>query len=195
MKVLNEYYSKALEFKPQHPIDKETADFICNYINENKITKMLEIGSGVGYSANYFALKSTIFSIDSYEKQFGFYQYAKINSLSKKIKFIYEDFLTGKVVDNKYPLIFIDASKTKQIEIFEKSLNYLTDNGVIIIDNIDLNRLKEKYSSPTIGSKSIKSLEKIIIKSEEFKKYLDSLENILVTYFEIGDGIVLCQRK
>lgn len=198
MKTLKEYYIKSLDFKPQHPIDEETAKFICDFIYENKIEKMLEIGSGVGYSANYFALNSPIFHIDSYEKEFGFYHFAKYNSLSKKITFIWGDYLYGKTEEikyNKYPLIFIDASKTRQREIFEKSLEFLSDNGTIIVDNIDLKRLKEKLQGPYITTKHSKNTEKILVKSIEFKNYLKSIKDFDITFFDIGDGFAVCKRK
>ncbi|MDE5545731.1 MAG: hypothetical protein K2I76_03890, partial [Malacoplasma sp.] len=191
MNTLKDYYEKSLEYKPQYPIDKETADYICNFINENQISFMLEIGSGIGYSANYFALNSSISAIDSYEKEFNFYTICNSNKMSRKINFIWKDFLEESDNFCKYPLIFIDASKTKQIELFEKSINFLDDNGFIIIDNINLNRLKEKYYSPSVGTKTIKSIEKILVKSEEFKKYLKNLYDFEVYILEIGDGLAI----
>ncbi|MDE7075566.1 MAG: hypothetical protein K2O21_02935 [Malacoplasma sp.] len=195
MNTLKEYYEKSLEYKPQHPIDKQTADFICNFINDNQINLMLEIGSGIGYSANYFALNSSILGIDSYEKEFDFYTICNSNKLSQKINFIWKNFLDEFDNYYKYQLIFIDASKTKQIELFEKSINFLDDNGFIIVDNIDLKRLKEKYLSPSVGTKTIKSIEKILVKSEEFKKYLKNLPDFKVWILEIGDGLAICQKK
>lgn len=198
MKTLKEYYNEALNFKPQHPIDDETANFICDFIYDNKIEKMLEIGSGVGYSANYFAINSSIFQIDSYEKEFGFFLFAKDNSMSKKIKFIWEDFLYGElkyIRFNKYPLIFIDAAKSKQKEIFEKSLQFLSDKGTIIVDNINLNRVKEKSDDLNIDSRKAKNIKKMLTKAAEFKEYLNCIENFDVKFLNIGDGIVICKRK
>ncbi|MCF0217871.1 MAG: hypothetical protein HUJ42_02390 [Malacoplasma sp.] len=192
MQDLKQYYQAALEFKPQYPIERETGDFICNFINENKIYKMLEIGSGVGYSANYFALNSNVFQIDSYEKDFGFYEFAKKNVLSKKINFYWKDFLYDEIQYNLYPLIFIDASKASQIKIFEKAINFLDKNGVIIVDNIDLKRVKEKYNHPWIHTKATKSIERLLTRNEEFKNFLASLADFEVVIYEVGDGVAIC---
>ncbi len=195
METLKEYYEKSLEYKPQHPIDKESADFICNFINKNKISKMLEIGSGVGYSANYFALNSFISEIDSYEKEFNFFLFCRLNKLSEKINFVCKDFLFETENFLKYPLIFIDASKSKQIELFEKSINFLEDKGFIIVDNINLNRLKNRYLSSSVSNKKVKAIEKILLKNEKFKKYLNNLFNFKIEILEIGDGLAICQKK
>ena len=118
--------------------------------------------------------------------------------MSKKIKFIWEDFLYGElkyIRFNKYPLIFIDAAKSKQKEIFEKSLQFLSDKGTIIVDNINLNRVKEKSDDLNIDSRKAKNIKKMLTKAAEFKEYLNCIENFDVKFLNIGDGIVICKRK
>lgn len=184
-KELIKYYDFALEKKPCHPIDIESANYICNWINENFIFRMLEIGSGSGFSSNFFALNSNLKNIVSIEKKFGFYMICKRECLSEKITFIWEDFRKYKS-DEKYPLIFLDASKTNQKNLFKKATKFLKEKGTIIIDNIFLNRLREKTDKNSL---------KIVSKIDQFKEFLLSLENFSVEIVNIGDGLAICQKK
>lgn len=178
------YYERALSAKPSHPIDLDAAEFICKYINDNYIFRMLEIGSGIGFSANYFALNSKLTTIVSIEKEFGFYLKSKTKSLSDKIEFIWKDFLEYES-NEKYPLIFLDASKSNQIELFEKATTFLKNKGTIIVDNIFMRRLRFKEDK-----NSIKILEKV----DAFKKYLLDNTKFNVDIVEIGDGLAICQK-
>ena len=63
----------------------------------------------------------------------------------------------------------------------------LKENGIIIIDNIDLKDFKKNVSP-----KKAKFYEG---KIEELKDYLASLEDFEVTYVEVGDGIALLKQK
>lgn len=184
-KELLNYYEFALENKPQHPIDLDSADFICNWINEHFIFRMLEIGSGVGFSANYFALNTNMTSIVSVEKEFGFYLMCKKKQLSNKIEFVWKDFLEFNTI-TKYPLIFLDASKSKQIELFEKAKTFLKNKGTIIVDNIFMKRVLLKKN---------KNSEKLLNKVEEFKTYLNNLSDFNVNIVDVGDGLAICQKK
>lgn len=184
MERLMKYYEMALTIKKAHPLDLDTANFIANWIDENYIFRMLEIGSGIGFSANYLALNTKMTSITSLEKDFGYYMEAKKRSLSEKIEFIWTDFREFDT-HTKYPLIFLDASKYNQIELFNKAKKFLKAKGTIIIDNIYLRRVR---------SRTDKKALKIIKKSEEFKEYLLRLEDFKVKIADVGDGVAICQK-
>lgn len=184
-KTLLNYYEFALNNKPQHPLDLETANFMCKWIDDHYIFRMLEIGSGIGFSANYFALNTKMTSIVSVEKQFGYYLLCKKYQMSDKIEFVWKNFLDYESI-TKYPLIFLDAAKSKQIELFEKAKTFLKNKGTIMVDNIFLKRLQDKNT---------KSSEKLIKKSKEFLEYLNNLTDFEITIMDIGDGLAICQRK
>lgn len=185
MNQLMKYYDVALNAKPSHPIDLDTANYICNFIDENYIFRMLEIGSGIGFSANYFALNTKMTNLVSVEKEFGFFLECKKRQLSNKIDFVWKDFLEYES-RTKYPLVFLDANKSKQVELFEKAIAFLKPKGTIIVDNIFLKR---------VASKQTKNAAKILEKAELFKQYLLRLENFKVEILDIGDGIAICQKR
>ena len=84
-------------------------------------------------------------------------------------------------------MIFIDAAKAKNIKFFEKYEVNLKENGIIIIDNIDLNDFKKNVSP-----KKARFYEG---KINELKDYLASLSQYEVSYDDIGDGIAILKRK
>lgn len=185
MERLQQYYEYALSAKPSHPIDLDAAQYICDLINERYIYRMLEVGSGIGFSANYFALNTHMTSITSIEKEFGFFMECKKRKLSDKIEFIWKNFNDFESI-SKYPLIFLDAAKSKQEELFLKAEKLLKSRGLIIVDNIFLKRLQNRNDSDAI---------KLIEKNEKFKDFLLNLENFNVEIVDVGDGLAICQKK
>ena len=87
----------------------------------------------------------------------------------------------------KFILDPVSAAKAKNILFFEKYEINLKDNGVIIIDNIELNDFKKNVSP-----KKARFYEG---KINELKDYLASLSDFEVSYEDIGDGIAILKSK
>ena len=106
--------------------------------------------------------------------------------MQDKVIAIHDDALEV-FISSKFDVIFIDAAKAKNIKFFEKYKVNLKENGIIIIDNIDLKDFKANVSP----KKALFYENKI----NELKDYLASLKDFEVTYLEVGDGIALLKRK
>ena len=177
------------QIKSQHPIDHDSALLICKLINEKKFKTMLEIGTGLGYSSYFFSHNSCIEKITTIEKKMGNYLFAKYFVKDSKINYIWSDCL-NYYDNNLFDVIFIDGPKSKYQEIFDKFSNYLNSNGVIVIDNIFLIRLKEKailYST--------NKYKKMIDKVDKFVDKLKKQENWKINCINVGDGLAICERK
>lgn len=186
MDFIKKFYLECIE-NNHHPLEIEAADYICKYINANNISNMLEIGSGVGFSSYYFINNSNIKNIDSLEINEQYYLKAKENVKNNKVNFININFMNYEC-DKLYDLIFIDASKTKQIDIFNKATTLLKNNinSTIVIDNIALKRLKEKENKNTL---------KLLNKHNDFLNYLNELTQWEINYIDVGDVLAICKRK
>lgn len=174
-----------LKHNNHYPLDIDSCEYICKLINDNNLETCLEIGTGLGFSSLYFSLFSSIKSIDTIEKNKEYFLEAIKQHYTNKVNYINMDafhFTTSK----KYDLIFIDGPKSNQILLFDIVSKYLTPNGYLVIDNIFLNRLKNKDKEKNI---------KIINKVNDFKQYLLSLPNIEVNIVDIGDGLAVIKRK
>ena len=107
-------------------IQKEGLDFIINYIKENKVKTILEIGTAIGYSAINMAQIDENIHITTIERNENMYSIARKNikkfGLNKQITLVLNDALNVNVT-GKYDLIFIDAAKAQYIKFFEKYID------------------------------------------------------------------------
>lgn len=114
-------------------------EFICQTIRERGCKKILEIGSAIGYSSINFANISPDIYVRTMEIDIDRYSRAVDNirncGLEDRIKITNEDALDAKV-DEEFDLIFIDAAKAQYEKFFEKYKHNLSENGVIITDNL-----------------------------------------------------------
>ena len=140
-------------------IQKEGLNFILNYIKENKVKKILEIGTAIGYSAINMALIDENIKITTIERNKEMFSLATKNvkdfNLEKRINIIYADALEAEIKD-KYDLIFIDAAKAQYIKFFEKYKSNLKEDGAIITDNLNFHGLANNPEE--IHSKNLKAL-------------------------------------
>ena len=172
---------------------KDGIEYLCNYIKENNIKNILEVGSAIGYSAIKMALVSDDITITTIEKDENRYNMAVNNihkfNLDKRINIILGD---AKEVDltSKYDLIFIDASKGNNIYFFEKFANNLADNGVIITDNLSFHGRVENASLITS-----KNQLGIVKKIKTFIDYLDNNQEFTTTYINVGDRIAISRKN
>ena len=170
-------------------IQKDGLNFIVDYIRNNNIKKILEIGTAIGYSAINMALINPEIQITTIERNKEMYDKAHLNikkfNLEKRINIILGDALTTKI-NGKYDLIFIDAAKAQYIKFFEKYKVNLNKKGVIITDNLNFHGLTNNIEN--IQSKNLKALVK---KINNYKDFLKENQEFNTKFYEIGDGIAV----
>lgn len=172
---------------------KDGIEYLCNYIKENNIKRILEIGSAIGYSSIKMALVSDDIEITTIEKDTNRYNIAVDNinkfNLSNRINIILGDALTTEI-DYEYDLIFIDASKGNNINFFNKYKHNLKHCGIIITDNLLFHGLVRDES--LIKTKNQRGIVK---KIKQFIEFLDENTEFETEYLDIGDGIAISRRK
>ena len=183
----------ALQNKVPIMVD-DSIDFIITKMHQKKLTKVLEIGTAIGYSAIMMALSSPKVTVTSIEKDKDRYLEAVKNikklDLEDRITLIYNDALEVSLKE-KYDLILIDAAKSKNLEFFNKFEKNLEPNGIIITDNLSFHGYVEK-NLEDIKNRNLRSLVRKI------KNYIDFLENNIkykTTFYEIGDGLSVTEKR
>lgn len=172
---------------------KDGIEYLCNFIKENNIKNILEIGSAIGYSAIKMALVDKDIKITTIEKDKNRYDVAISNidkfNLNDRINIILGDALETEI-DGVYDLIFIDASKGNNINFFNKYSKNLRDGGVIVTDNLLFHGLVRDES--LIETRNQRG---IVRKIKQFIEFLDNNNDYDTEYLDIGDGIAISRRK
>lgn len=177
-------------------IEDEIKEFLINYINKNSVVNILEIGSAIGYSAIVMASSNDKINVTTIERDESRYKKAIENidnvGLSSRISIFNADALEfdTTILDKKYDLIFIDAAKAQSRKFFEKYEKLLSEDGVIIIDNINFHGFANGHRD----SKN-RNTRQLVRKINDFKDWLSQNKNYLSEYQDIGDGILLAKRK
>ena len=167
--------------------------FLINYIKENKIKDILEIGTAIGYSAIMMATISDDIHITTIERDEKRYLEAIKNvkkmNLEDRIHLIYKDAFDVKLVD-KFDLIFIDAAKAQNTRFFEKFEYNLNSNGTIITDNMNFHGLVLK-DEHEIESRNLRQL---VRKIKDYKVFLENNNKYRTSFIEVGDGIAVSRK-
>ena len=174
-------------------MQKDGIEFLCNYINDNNIRTILEIGTAIGYSSIKMAQVSPKIRITTIERDEERYKEALKNikrlNLETQIELIFND-ANEIEIKEKFDLIFIDAAKAQNIKFFEKFKNNLNENGTIITDNLNFHGLTNDIEN--IKSKNLKALVRKII---NYKNYLENNQEYSTKFIEIGDGISISKKN
>ena len=171
----------------------EGIEFIVNYIKENDVRFILEIGTAIGYSAIKFAQINPEIRIFTIEYDIERYQKAVENitklNLGDQITVFLGDALKFNFTE-KFDLIFIDGAKSQYVNFFEKYKNNLKKDGVFISDNLFFHGMVENPEL-TQNYSTIKLIRKL-------KRYIDFLKantEFETTFYEIGDGVAVSRRN
>ena len=170
---------------------KQTIEFILNLMKERNYTRFLEIGTAIGYTSINVALLNKNINVVTIEHDSKRAEIAKKNfiefGVNEQINMIEDDAVTITIND-KFDLIFIDASKKRNDYFLDKFSPNLNEGGMIIIDNM-------KLEDFWVNAKKEKK-EKFHRMNEEFKKNLLNRKEFDVQILEdIGDGIALIKKK
>ena len=171
---------------------KDGIEFLLEYIKNNNIKNILEIGSAIGYSAIRMALVDDSIRITTVERDEERYKEALKNikdfNLNSRIKVILSDAFDVELND-KYDLIFIDAAKSQYIKFFEKFKENLNDNGVIVSDNLNFHGLV--HTDEKNLSRNVRGL---VRKLNNYVDYLKNNKEFETLFYDIGDGISISKR-
>lgn len=165
-----------------------------NTINKNTINKILEIGTATGYSALCFSMLLTedgeIDTIERDEERIAkAKENIKILEGNKKINLYEGDAVEIlKQMNNKYDLIFIDASKSKYPIFLEESLRMLNQNGIIFADNV-------LYKGYVMSDYNKHKQRTAVTHLREFIKNATENEELHTEISEVGDGLAIIYKK
>ena len=170
-------------------MQKDGIDFLTQYIKENNIKNILEIGSAIGYSAIKMALVGSDIKITTIERDKERYDIAVKNiekfNMKDRINIILGDALEIDL-NNKYDLIFIDAAKSQYIKFFKKFDKNLKPGGVIVSDNLSFHGLVEDDTKTTN-----RNTKQLVRKIRKYIEYLKQNTNYKTTFYKLGDGIAI----
>lgn len=184
---------KIEEFAKEHYVPiarKQTIEFLVDLFKKNDYKSFLEIGTAIGYTSINIALINPDIRILTLEYEEKRAAIARENfkdfNVENQIKMIICD-ARFYHPDLYYDLIFIDAAKKRNKYFLEKFSRRLNKNGIIVIDNMNLDDL-------WIDAKQEKK-EKYDLVNKEFKEYILSLKEYDVKiYDDIGDGIAVLKK-
>ena len=174
-------------------MQKDGIEFLTDYIKNNNIKNILEIGSAIGYSAIKMALVSNDINVTTIERDKERYTLAVKNinefKLQHRITIINDDALYTNI-EGKYDLIFIDAAKSQYIKFFEKYEKNLNEDGVIVTDNLSFHGLVEDESKT-----NNRNTKQLVRKIKKYIDYLNNNDNYTTSFYKLGDGIAISKKK
>lgn len=169
---------------------KDGIEFLMNYIKDNNIVRILEVGTAIGYSAIRMCTVRDDIVVTTIERDEVRYQEA-VKNVSKagfdnRIKLIFGDALEVEL-EGEYDLIFIDAAKAQNQKFFEMFKRNLKSTGTIITDNMKFHGLVDTPIEQ-INSRNLRQLVRKVINYTEFLK---SNTEFKTEFLSLGDGIAI----
>ena len=186
-------YNKSLGDQQKLQISISQAQFLQTIIKISSVKKILEIGSFTGFSALSMALSlpddGSLISLDKNtefsKKAKTFYDKANVNKITQIIKPAIESLKDLENSKRKFDLVFIDADKENYVNYYEKSIELIDKNGLIIIDNV-------LWHGEVADKSKNDKFTKII---KDFNKHIKDDNRVTKNILPIGDGLTICIKK
>ena len=189
---LEKIKKEALENKIPIIMD-DTLNEISKILIDKKPTKILEIGTAVGYSAICFTeYLQKDGNIDTIEREEERVLKAKDNikkaEVEDKINIYFGDAVEIlPTLNNKYDVIFIDAAKGKYPIFLKEALRMLNKTGIILADNV-------LYKGYVLGDYNKHKQRTAVRNLREFLKELEENPNLETNILEVGDGLAIARK-
>ncbi|MFC4404034.1 O-methyltransferase [Gracilibacillus xinjiangensis] len=179
----------------QHAVpvmDKVGIAFLLQMIRIKRPSKILEIGTAIGYSSLRMADTYKETSIVTIERDPEMYERASRN-IVKNQKEAQIDVLFGDALQLEeqvsqkapYDMIFIDAAKGQYQKFFMMYEKMLSQNGIIITDNVLFRGLVANHTETT------KRMQKLAQKIDRYNQWLVSHNRYHTTIIPVGDGVAI----
>ena len=167
------------------------SQFLHLIIKISNIKTILEIGTFTGLSTLSMALALSddgkIIALDKNEEtnKVAIDFFKKANQ-DHKIKTLIKPALESldEIKNEKFDLVFIDADKMNYIEYYERSLQLLNNNGLIIIDNV-------LWYGEVVNENNTDKFTKNI---KEFNVHISKDTRVEKLIIPLGDGMTVCRK-
>lgn len=199
IKRRNSFLTEIEEYAHENDIpimDIVSMEVMLQILTLAQATKILEIGTAIGYSAMRLAERLPHSQIVSIERDKARYDLAKENikkaNLENQITLIFGDALIDEDQISQYgpfDCLFIDAAKGQYKRFFELYSPLVSQNGLIISDNVLF-----KGIVATEG-KVAKGLRTMVVNLRAYNEMLMANEKFETTFYPIGDGIAISKKK
>lgn len=177
-------------------IRKETQSFLRWLLVTKQPTKILEVGTAIGFSAllmaRYNPAKCHITTIENYEKRISV---ARDNfrktGMSDRITLIAADAADVlPQLDEAYDFIFMDAAKGQYLAFWPQVKRLLAPGGIVMTDNVlqDGDILESRYAV-TRRNRTI---------HKRMREYLYEVTHdpqMTTSVLPVGDGVAVCTKK
>lgn len=190
--IFNQIKQNALERHIPIIMD-DTLDAIAKILEKNKPTRILEIGTAVGYSAicfsKYLADGGKIDTIERDEERIlEAHKNIKDMQLENVIHIFEGDALEIlPTLTDKYDMVFIDAAKGKYPFFLKEALRLLNRDGIIFADNI----LYKGY----VMSDYNKHKQRTAVRNlREYIKETTENQELETKILEVGDGLAISKK-
>lgn len=173
-------------------VDRNTLEMIKQIIRINHTTRILEIGTAIGYSAMQFASVSDDIQVTTIERNSEMIHQAKSNisnnHYSHRIRLIEGDALEqfDKIKDQTFDMLFIDAAKAQSKKFFELFTPLLREGGIVITDNV----LYHGFVSDIdiVRSRNVRQMVK---KVQQFNEWLMQQDGYTTNFLNMDDGLAI----
>ena len=170
----------------------DSLEFISNILKEVKPYRVLEIGTAIGFSSicfsKYLAEGGRIdaIEIESLRVEQALENIKRVG-VEDKIRVLEGDALDIlPYLNEKYDVVFIDASKGKYIEFFEHALRLCKVGGYILADNV-------LYKGMVMSDYNKHKQRTAVNKLRNFIDIVMENKNLDSSLHDIGDGLMVCK--
>ena len=173
------------------PIMMKTGiEFILELIRNQAYTRIMELGTAIGYSAIRMAKLSTLSQIDTLENDPERAQLAIANIAAERLDtqiHVFAMDIAKFQTDRLYDLIFVDAAKAQYPRYMEQFRGNLAKGGVFVFDNLNFHGMVE---DPSLTEN--KGTRQMIKKLRRFRETLMHDPDCLTQFYpEVGDGVAV----
>jgi len=186
-------YNNSLGDIKRMQISISQCHFLHLIVKISNIKKILEIGTFTGLSGLTMSLSlpsdGILLTLDKNTERnkiaSNFFKKAKQeNKIKTIIGSALEIINNLKTKKQKFDLVFIDADKENYKNYYNKSLDLIEKNGLIIVDNV-------LWHGEVVDTKNQDKLTTVI---REFNSYINKdkrTENLIIP---VGDGLTVCRK-
>ena len=191
---LQEIKKDALEKKIPIIMD-DSLEVIEDILKKEKPTKILEIGTAVGYSAMCFAKflnNSDESKVDTIEIEGGRCIEAKENieavGFKDKINVIHGDAVEIlPTINELYDIVFIDAAKGKYLTFLEEAIRLVKKGGYIIADNV-------LYKGYVLSDYNKHKQRTAVTKLRKYLEISQENPHLETQILHVGDGLAISKK-